>query len=294
MSCNDRVQHHVRSTGSSRKRSANQSKDRLKAGLQTIEPATELLTRILRERRQRWEQQQLATYESKGKKPAKNWQSKYKEPVEPDQRNLPEVPEGWAIASMDQLTEIITSGSRAWSKYYGSGTGTFIMAQNVRPGKLDLNFRQPVNPPEGDRDRIRSQVKLGDLLVTIVVANTGDVCRVPDELPEHYVCQSVALMRPVDASISEYLETYFVADEGAQKQFEKYIYSAGRPHLSFDQLKMTAILLPPLDEQQQILDASDSRFPSIEHADAMLNVTFAKANRLRQCILKSAFEGDLA
>ena len=47
------------------------------------EPASELLARILRERRQRWEQQQLATYESKGKKPPKNWQSKYKEPEEP-------------------------------------------------------------------------------------------------------------------------------------------------------------------------------------------------------------------
>ncbi|WP_404308761.1 restriction endonuclease subunit S [Neorhodopirellula lusitana] len=258
-----------------------------------VEPASELLARILRERRQRWEQQQLTTYESKGKKPPKNWQTKYKEPVEPDQRNLPEVPDGWAVASMDQLTEIITSGSRAWSKYYGSGTGTFIMAQNVRPGRLDLNFRQPVNPPEGDRDRTRSQIKLGDLLVTIVGANTGDVCRVPEELPEHYVCQSVALMRPVDASISEYLETYFVADEGAQKQFEKYIYGAGRPHLSFDQLKMTAILLPPLSEQHAVLEASESRFPSIDHTDAMLRTNLARANRLRQGILKSAFEGNL-
>lgn len=49
----------------------------------TYEPASELLARILRERRQRWEQQQLATYESKGKNPPKNWQSKYKEPAAP-------------------------------------------------------------------------------------------------------------------------------------------------------------------------------------------------------------------
>ena len=54
-----------------------------------IEPASELLARILRERRQRWEQQQLATYESKGKKPPKNLQSKYKEPAAPTPNRFP-------------------------------------------------------------------------------------------------------------------------------------------------------------------------------------------------------------
>ena len=47
---------------------------------------------------------------------------------------------------MDAITSRITSGSRDWQQYYGNGTGTFIMAQNVRPGRFDATVRQPVNP----------------------------------------------------------------------------------------------------------------------------------------------------
>jgi type I restriction enzyme, S subunit len=52
------------------------------------------------------------------------------------------------------------------------------MAQNVRRLHFDQSYRLCVAPPENDRDRERSQVKQGDILVTIVGANTGDVCSV--------------------------------------------------------------------------------------------------------------------
>lgn len=87
--------HVVRSTGFSRNQDAAQPEDRLKEELQTIEPASKLLARILRDRRQRWEQQQLATYKSKGKKPPKNWQTKYKGSAAPETANLPQLPNGW-------------------------------------------------------------------------------------------------------------------------------------------------------------------------------------------------------
>ena len=45
------------------------------------ETGEELLRRILAERRKRWEEEQLAKFEAKGKKPPKNWKAKYKEPV---------------------------------------------------------------------------------------------------------------------------------------------------------------------------------------------------------------------
>ena len=56
------------------------------------ETGEELLARILVERRARWEEEQIARSEAKGKKPPKNWQAKYKEPVTPDTGGLPELP----------------------------------------------------------------------------------------------------------------------------------------------------------------------------------------------------------
>ena len=156
------------------------------------------------------------------------------------------------------MTLRITSGSRDWQQYYGIGSGTFIMAQNVRPSRFDPSIRQPVSPPPNDPSCERSRVEESDLLVTIVGANTGDVCRVPQTLSEHYVCQSVALMRPVDRKTAKYLDYYYNAQNGGQMYYRRYIYGAGRPHLSFDQLKVTPVIIPPLDEQEAIVEAVEA------------------------------------
>ena len=62
------------------------------------EPASELLKRILAERRQRWEAKQLRKFQEKGREPPKNWKAKFKEQVAPDAADLPRLPEGWCSA----------------------------------------------------------------------------------------------------------------------------------------------------------------------------------------------------
>ena len=66
------------------------------------ETGAQLLARILRERRARWEAQQLAKFEAQGKVPPKGWQEKYPVPAEPQMGDLLELPSGWVWASVDQ------------------------------------------------------------------------------------------------------------------------------------------------------------------------------------------------
>lgn len=214
-------------------------------------------------------------------------------PLSPDPSTIRNLPEGWAVASTDQLVVHLTSGSRDWSAYYGRGSATFILAQNVRPGRLDLTFRQSVDPPPNDRDRQRSEVKTNDLLVTIVGANTGDVCRVPSDLQEHYVCQSVALMRPALREISNFMELFLISEENGQKQFQQFIYGQGRPHLSFDQLRATVVPLPPSAEQARIFDEVELRLSRSDMQMRAIEASLLRAEHLRQSILKRAFEGKL-
>jgi type I restriction enzyme S subunit len=243
-----------------------------------LEPASKLLERILAERREKW----------KGK-----GAGKYKEPAKPDTNNLPSLPEKWTWASIDQLTSHITSGSRDWTRYYGHGSGTFILAQNVRMLRLDLSERQAVNPPKSDTESARTRVSTGDLLVTIVGAKTGEVCRIPMELVNHFVCQSVALLRPLMPESAKFMELYLASPENGQAQWKHYIYGQGRPHLSFEQLKMTAIVLPPLAEQQQIVAEVERRLSVIEELQAAVEANLTRADRLRQSVLRSAFSGGL-
>ena len=249
--------------------------------------ATSLLGDISERRKKLWTEQRKA----KGflVKP-----TDYPEPVKTSGEFGFDAPETWEQCSMDALTSAITSGSRDWKQYYqDEGTGTFIMAQNVRPLCFDRSYRLAVAPPQNNSDRTRSQVFKDDLLVTIVGANTGDSCRVPEELCEHYVCQSVALMRPVFPETSPYLELFLNSSGHGLAQYKKWIYGEGRPHLSFDHLREMLVCLPPLFEQQEITRRVKNLFALADQIEARFQKAQAKVEKLTPSILVKAFRGEL-
>ncbi len=72
-----------------------------------IEPASVLLNRILKERREKWEAEQLEQMKANGKMPKDDkWKNKYKEPLEPDTSKLSELPEGWMWTNIQQLSKV--------------------------------------------------------------------------------------------------------------------------------------------------------------------------------------------
>jgi len=211
----------------------------------------------------------------------------------PDTSLLPTLPEGWAWAMFGDLLGHLTSGSRDWAEYYDRGSKVFVMAQNVRPGRYNHSYVKYVDPPHHLKDVERSRIQRDDLLVTIVGANTGDVCRIDFDAKEHFVCQSVALMRPVLPEIAAYLEMYLIAPDGGRGQMDKVIYGAGRPHLSFDQIENFAIPVPPPAEIVEILRRVSDAATARADALTLLDAEAADAARLKQSILKAAFEGQL-
>jgi type I restriction enzyme S subunit len=218
----------------------------------------------------------------------------YQEPAQPSDEFEFDVPESWGRCSMDALTNVITSGSRDWKQYYrDDGSGTFIMAQNIRPLRFDRSYRLAVAPPKNDRDRARSEVFKDDLLVTIVGANTGDCCRVPEKLCEHYVCQSVALIRPVFPTTARFLEIFLNSTGHGLAEWRKWIYGEGRPHLSFDNLRETLVCLPPLTEQQEIVRLVEALFALADQIEARFMQARAQVDKLTPSLLARAFRGEL-
>lgn len=76
-----------------------------------FEQASVLLDRIVAERRRRWEESEVARMKASCKSPNDGlWKSKYKEPVAPDTKALPQLPEGWCWASLESLCFTLTDG----------------------------------------------------------------------------------------------------------------------------------------------------------------------------------------
>lgn len=258
-----------------------------------VEPASELLERIRAERREHWEAEQLAKYEAKGKKPPKGWKDKYKEPAEPDVDGLPELPEGWLWIKSDALCTFVTSGSRGWAKYYSDEGSAFLRVGNLDhlSIRLDLNQIQRVTPPEGP-EKIRTRVQPGDILVS-VTADVGMVGVVPPQFEEAFTNQHVAIMRTVSEVHPPYVAWYLASDHGGNRQFRELQRGATKQGLGLDDIRNVDIPLPPLAEQIRIAEAVDKHFSVAEAVEATTNLSAVRSFRLRQSILKRAFEGKL-
>lgn len=258
------------------------------------EPADQLLQRILRERRARWEAETLAKMLSSGKPPKDDrWKQKYKEAAAPDTTNLPELQKGWCWATLGQLTSLITSGSRGWGDRYSESGPIFIRAQDIKTDSLILQDVAHVQLPD-DREGTRTRIQRSDLLITITGANVTKAAVVGLQLDEAYVSQHVGLVRPVLSETADQIYGWMVSPTQGRAELLRLAYGAGKPGLNLDNLRELCIPLPPAAEQQRIQAELSRIISSVTPLQLGIDSAHRHSSSLRTSILKTAFSGKLA
>jgi type I restriction enzyme S subunit len=94
-------------------------------------------------------------------------------------------------------------------------------------------------------------------------------------------------------SISEYLELYLNSPAHGQAQYRNWIYGEGRPHLGFEHLRATAIALPSLEEQLEIVHRIEILFKLADKIEKRVEMATKRADRITQAVLAKAFRGEL-
>ena len=257
-----------------------------------LETSAQLLARILVERRARWQAKQLAKFNEQGKPPPKDWQKKYPEPMQLDITGLPKLPKGWVWASMEQLTEFITSGSRGWADYYADAGATFIRSQNINKDRLDLLDIAFVNPPTSS-EGARTRVQRDDVLLTITGANVGKAARVETAIHEAYVSQHVALIRMVESGLADFLHLFLTADAGGRGQLNKEAYGAGKPGLNLQQVATVSVPLAGALEIHALMSAVTTQLAAVAEKQVAISFALKQSTAQRQNILRAAFAGQL-
>lgn len=263
-------------------------------------PATEtaeaLLTRILAERRRRWEEVQLGKYEAAGKAPPKDWKAKYVEPVEPvapDTSTLPALPEGWKWVSIDQLSSEIRNG---FSGKPDATTGIPILRISaVRPYAIDLSDRRYLSGSVAEYES--DQIASGDLLFTRYNGsrNLVGVCAVVPKIEEAIVHpDKIIRARPLGILASSAFPG-LSANVGVSRRYveQRIRTTAGQAGISGSDVKSLPVPLPPLSEQAAIMEYVEDQLSVIEHLERDLDGRLTSAQALRQSILRQAFTGQL-
>jgi type I restriction enzyme, S subunit len=257
------------------------------------EPASTLLARILKERRHRWEQTELARLRAKGTPPKDNtWKSKYQPPAEPNTEGLPNLPEGWCWAALDQLIESLRNGISTTPAE--GGTVPVLRISAVRPMSLDLSKMRML--PGNESDYEGYELRLGDLLFTRYNGNVslvGACAVVNSEVPSIRYPDKLIRIRLQSGLSSSFVALASSTGKGREHLNERTRTTAGQAGISGSDLRSMAIPLAPFLEQQRITDAVNASLDSERRIGDASEFTSARMSRLRQSILKWAFEGKL-
>ncbi|MCU0224969.1 MAG: restriction endonuclease subunit S [Acidobacteria bacterium] len=264
----------------------------------SYEPASVLLTRILAERRRRWEEAELAKMTAKGQAPKDDkWKAKYVEPVAPDTSELPELPEGWEWVCADAVCSEIVSGSTpvASELFSSAGEIPFIKVYNLTmTGELDFTVKPTfISKAIHNGQLARSRVCPGDVLTNIVGPPLGKVSVVPREYDEWNINQAITAFRPSGGIYTEWLCLVLMSEPIQRWLLGTSKTTTSQVNLAVSACRRVPLPLPPLREQERIAAEAERLLSMAAEAgvDARRNVL--RVRRLRQSILKWAFEGRL-
>lgn len=265
---------------------------KVSVGKTANETGPQLLARILRERRARWEAKQLAKFKEQGKTPPKDWQDKYPEPVQPDTSDLPALPEGWVWATIDQLSLEQRYGSSAKTGAGSDGVPVIRMG-NIQDGELDFQDLKylPVDHDEfpalflADGDLLFNRTNSPELVGKTAVYRSQIA-------PCSYASYLIAV-RFSECFIPEFAAAYINSVCGRQWIKSVATQQVGQANVNGTKLAALTIPLPPMDEQSEIVRLLlEQRKASFEQA-VNIEIGLKQSAAQRKNILKAAFSGQL-
>ncbi len=246
------------------------------------ESASALLERILTERRRRWSES--------GKK------GKYHEPTPPDTTNLPNLPEGWCWASIDSLIWDADYGTSQKCTYEAAGPAV-LRIPNVQEQALRLDdLKFATDPKQLNAD---GAVKAGDLIFIRTNGSRNLIGRgavILDELPtiHHFASYLIRLRVLPVGGLPRWTGFAWHTPMLREQILYEAASSAGQYNVSMKAATRFAMPLAPAAEQERILEEVDRIDSLAEATMAAATAAADRTARLRQSILKWAFEGKLA
>ena len=235
----------------------------------SYETGAQLLQRVLETRSSQWQ--------GKGK---------YKEPAAPDITDLPELPEGWEWACVNQIAEKVVDGTHHTPEYVTEGIA-FISVKDVRDGTIHFGDTKFISPSEHLELIKRCNPEVGDVVIT----KSGTIGRTALILTDRpfSLFVSVALIKPVKpVVISKFLR---IALDGYIQSIDiaQDVKGGLLKNLHLEDLRLVTIPIPPESEQHRLVAEVERHLSRADEAVAQVTTNLKRSEVLRQSVLRRAF-----
>jgi type I restriction enzyme S subunit len=255
-----------------------------------LEPASELLERILEERRANWEAEQLKIFEEKGKTPKDDkWKGKYKTPILPNEKVKVNFPENWEVVSPDMVFASVTDGDHQAPPKAENGI-PFLVIGDVKTGKVNIGDKRFVPREYYDAIKLERRPTKGDLLYT-VVGSYGIPVKVESEI-EFCVQRHIAILKP-STGINRDFYFHLFNSGLVYSQAGDVATGTAQKTVSLGGLRSFKIPLPPAEEQLAISNLVTEKLEGSFRTEATIDQKIRHSASLKSSILSDAFSGEL-
>ncbi len=194
-----------------------------------------------------------------------------------------ELPDGWEWCRVQDLAQLITSGSRDWAQYYSNKGAVFFTMGNLSRNSYRLNMGniRHVSPPENSEGS-RTKLEENDLLISIT-GDVGNLGLIPRGFGEAYINQHICLLRFMPICRNRYFPE-FMRSPLAKFQFGAPQRGVKNSFRLGDVGEMI-IPTPPLPEQHRIVAKVDQLMALCDELESSLTKSQANGQNLMRSVV---------
>lgn len=209
------------------------------------------------------------------------------------------LPHGWVECELKDLSacpknDIVDGpfGSNLKASEYINEGVPIIRLQNIDRVKFVNKNIKFVSARKANQ-LSRHSYKKGDIVITKLGVPLGKACIIPDYFNDGIIVADVVRIRLNENHINKFFICYALNSETVSNYLKILTKGTTRPRVNLNHVREIPILLPPLREQERIVEKIEELFSDIDDGIKTLEKTKLQIKQYRQSVLKSAFEGKL-
>lgn len=212
---------------------------------------------------------------------------KYKEPAPVTESVAASVPEGWTVATLNQLTTQIADVDHKMPSAVDFGIPYISTKDFTDDDAIDFDGAKRISSEDFEALSRKVRPARGDILLSRY-GTVGQVRAVETDIP-FQASYSVAIIKPVRGfDLADYLKIVLQSD-AVRAQIKRDVRATAQPDLGLAHIREFVVPIPPASEQRRIVAEVDRRLSIVREVEAEVDANLQRAQALRQAVLARAF-----
>jgi len=169
------------------------------------------------------------------------------------QTEIGEIPEEWEVVHLGEITKKIADRNHTTPKYRDSGV--IMVSPKYFSGEEGIQFDLCpfISREDHEENCKKTDASPGDIILHRIGAGLGRTRMVEPGMPEFSILHSLALIRPKHQVVLPYYLLWALRTPASLHQMGQGIQSIGVPDLGLKKVASILIALPPIAEQERLL-----------------------------------------